>query len=510
MTGPVRLLGRLLLVLFVVFPVLWAAHRPHPFAVLLTAAITWLVSAVLWRALGYLLLALPGLQSVVPFVAAGLLSLTQLSLPGWLVTAELVVGGGCCLVFVVRADPCHPPRTDLAALTRAVARITFPLVALWAAVHLPGTAGVPLRAGLVLGGLWAGVALVLGTIQVIAMPRYASACVVRLDDRPHLVYGGHGHSVWVRDLTTGTDRMRLGTSPAMTPEAVDLAVGAETADAVEMLRDGIPNRFLPGLVHALCPVTTGTGESLLASAGDDQVIYLWNLATGKGVGGLREAPFAIHALCQVPGTPWLAAGGDSAWVTLWDIDTYRPVRLLRTQAFTRALCLLDLDDGLVLAAGGGGGRITLWDPATGTPVERFAGHDGRPVTGLAAITVQGRPALASTGEDGTISVWDPADGSLLHRKRIPGSAVHALCPIRHDGSDLLCVGGDSPYLTLWNPETDETRDFPEGLAMDPGLGWYRALCAAEVDGTTRLMAVGYSPKLITVDAARLAGGYQAG
>ena len=65
--------------------------------------------------------------------------------------------------------------------------------------------------------------------------------------------------------------------------------------------------------------------------------------------------------------------------------------------------------GRQLLAAAGDGTVRLWDPSTGKQLRTLQGHTGR-VTGVCAVSVDGRPLLVSTGNDGTVRLWDPGIG----------------------------------------------------------------------------------------------------
>lgn len=499
--------------------VLWMAWQHDPAAVrvhgswslLLLAVAVWIFSVVAWQVLGLLLRVLPGLQVAIP-LAAAVTVVVGLNPPDqqWLWNAELAAGGLCFLWLLRRGDWGAPVPSDAAALTRTFGRVVVPALALAvAAGNVPGTADGPLWPGFLLGGVNAVAALVIGTVVTLMAPRYDSACTVDLEGNPGLVYGAHGHIVYVRDLVTGKERAPLG-SGGVLPDLWGAAFDTMLGDICERM-NWPSTRLLPGLVHAVCPIRTFDGHQLLASAGDDQVVHLWDLASGTRSSALHGGVGAIHALCEVPlrpattgqnsapaGTVLLACGGDQAKVTLWDPVAGRAVRVLRTRGFVRALSVLRNGDTTLLAAGGAAGAITVWHPGTGALVRRMQGHNRRTITALCTVDIQGQARLASVGEDGTISVWDPVTGDLKHRKRVIQGSLHAVCSLELGGTSYLCAGGDAPTAVLWSPETGQTATHMAGLLGLQGR-WYRAICATEIAGTPKIIAVGYSPYIVTFD-----------
>jgi WD40 repeat protein len=72
-------------------------------------------------------------------------------------------------------------------------------------------------------------------------------------------------------------------------------------------------------VRALCQVEAG-GQALLAFAGDDGTVRLWDPATGQQHRVLEGRTGGVRALCQVDvgGRALLASAGHDRAVRLWD------------------------------------------------------------------------------------------------------------------------------------------------------------------------------------------------
>src|SRR5262249_42588928 len=153
-----------------------------------------------------------------------------------------------------------------------------------------------------------------------------------------------------------------------------------------------------------------------------------------------------------PGGKKMATGGEDAVVRLWDVETgkrqaaYGPtagaVRLgqVRAVAFS--------PDGRSLAAAGG--NLIVWDLATGKPT--VFGTQTSFVRGV-AWSADGREVVTAHG-DGVLRRWSPAQpGNPVGTSTFNdgGKKVEALA-VTHDGKRLLSMGGRNPqvYLQVWN------------------------------------------------------------
>ena len=113
---------------------------------------------------------------------------------------------------------------------------------------------------------------------------------------------------------------------------------------------------------------------LLASAGGDGTVRLWNPATGRPVGAPLQAGSGpvggVSAVAFSPDGKLLASGGGDGTVRLWNPATGRRVgAALQTGSewFGGVVGVAFSPDGKLLASADGDGTVRLWNPATGQP-----------------------------------------------------------------------------------------------------------------------------------------------
>lgn len=139
------------------------------------------------------------------------------------------------------------------------------------------------------------------------------------------------------------------------------------------------------------------GRELLASAGHDGTLRLWDPVTGdvmRRMGPVKDRSFRSSIGRDAP-RPFMN------WVS--------------------AVCAVSLAGQELLASGGYDGydgTVRLWDPATGAEVRRMEREPGW-VTGVCAVSVAGRHLLASAGINGEVRLWDPATGAEVQRMDVP-------------------------------------------------------------------------------------------
>ena len=205
------------------------------------------------------------------------------------------------------------------------------------------------------------------------------------------------------------------------------------------------------------------GQDLLASAGDDGTVRIWDPATGTQLRQLSGHTGLVLGLCavRVAGQDLLASAGDDGTVRIWDpatdISVPRPPRRwfrCRTAHTGRVfgLCAVRVEGQDLLASAGDDLTVRIWDPTTGTELRELASH-ARGVNGLCAVRIEGRDLLASAGDDGTVRIWDPATGTKLRRLTGHGGRVNGLCAVRVEGHDLLASAGVDLTVRIWDPTT---------------------------------------------------------
>jgi WD40 repeat protein/tRNA A-37 threonylcarbamoyl transferase component Bud32 len=155
---------------------------------------------------------------------------------------------------------------------------------------------------------------------------------------------------------------------------------------------------LRGHRRAVVNLSLSPDRSLLASSGRDGPVRLWRLPAGEPVGTLQRPGDYLGGSAFSPDGRHLATGSIGACLE-WDLSQQggEPRVLWREQT----MCTAYSPDGRRLACGGLRGEIRLFDRPGGAPAGVLRGHTM--VLGLAFI---GRSTLASVGQGGSVNLWD--------------------------------------------------------------------------------------------------------
>ena len=299
-------------------------------------------------------------------------------------------------------------------------------------------------------------------------------------------------------LLIGESRSLASNDPALSKLLSVAAWRINPSDATRhamLAAAALPIAILTGPADGVTAVAFSPDDTLLATAGRDGTVRLWNPATDRRVGApLQTGQTGVTAVAFSHDDTLLATAGDDGTVLLWNPATDRRVGApLHASARYGAPAVAFSPDDTLLATAGLDGTVLLWNPATdrrvGAPLHVSAGYSAPAVAFSPDDTL-----LATAGDDGTVLLWNPATdrrvGAPLHasaRYRAPAVAFS------HDGT-LLATAGDDGTVLLWNPATDRRVGAPLQTGSGPTGGVYGVafnsggtlLATADGDGTVLL------------------------
>lgn len=257
---------------------------------------------------------------------------------------------------------------------------------------------------------------------------------------------------------------------------------------------------------------TESGHVIVASAGDEQVIRLWNIVnlntaehnhTVHLLVGHTDNIEAIHF--RFDGQRLVSASRDKT-VKVWDVSTLlnpgrQGVQLIHTlHGHTdRVHSCAFSPTGQQIASGSIDRTVCLWDAQSGTLRHTLYGHTNavRSVT----FSRDGR-ILASSSYDHGIRFWDTQTGELLDMLSTWETAILAMD--FHPQLDLLALGANDHTIRLWDRQSKRLltilrghTNSVEALQFSPDG---RLLVSASTDETLKLWDVATGACLQTLRA----------
>lgn len=232
-----------------------------------------------------------------------------------------------------------------------------------------------------------------------------------------------------------------------------------------------------GLVNA---VAASADNALLATAGADGAVRLWNLKRQGDVAAILTGPQgAVHAVAFAPDNKTLASAGADGAVRLWEVKvgedepvTMKEARktLAGHEGPVHALAF-GKDNG-ALISGGADKTIIVWDIAAGKPKTTLKDHGA--AVQAAAFAPDGK-RFATGSADGAVIIWDADGAKKVQSLKAPGAIVglaFASDSALVSASNESQTGMDAGVVRVWDPTTGKEIVGP----LSAGAGVFGVAC----------------------------------
>lgn len=281
----------------------------------------------------------------------------------------------------------------------------------------------------------------------------------------------HGNDVVTWDLSSGQRRgqsggVALGMKDLAFSNTGEHVAACGLSDAGDVMiwkieADGM--RLVPnasrhqGRISRMARLTKGT-ESFVTVGGSDNVVKVWDFASGNLESTFRGHSNEVYGLAVSADGRYVATGGRGHEVRVWDLDATPSTSVIAVPGGTVWSAALS-PDGQIVCTASADGNLRLWEAATGKLLDllydrRTTAGENLPAHGGSAQYVCFLPGgdgehLLSCGKDGNVNLWN------LTRRELVGQipAAHErgtnAFSFTADGTKLVS-GGDDGLVKLWD------------------------------------------------------------
>ena len=190
-------------------------------------------------------------------------------------------------------------------------------------------------------------------------------------------------------------------------------------------------------------IAVSPDDRLIATAGVDGIMRVYELATGREIGTDRSTG-SFQDLDFSPDGKLVAASGLVPEIVIWNVERRAHERTIPHE--DAILTIRFSPDGKTIATGDLPGNVVFWDPSNGRRVGPTLGGHNSLVLSL-SFNPSGTQ-LATTSGDGNFRLWDVASGKLIGEP-LPGAETGGWGAYDPDGKHLIAVFGSGTGI-VWN------------------------------------------------------------
>lgn len=201
---------------------------------------------------------------------------------------------------------------------------------------------------------------------------------------------------------------------------------------------------------------------LIASCSDDGTVIVWNPRTGVIVHKFEHTEDSVHFVAFSPDGAQLVVILENMPICVYGMGTGKKIKVFGKKLDDPMHCVAFSPDNLQIASCSEGGKIYIWDVKSGKQLQILSDTNEEEPDEISSIAFSpvDKNILVAGSYDDTVCIWDIAKSTKIHILEEHTDAVNSVA-FSSDGTKVVS-GADDTKIIIWNATTGEVINTLEG------------------------------------------------